>query len=85
MKCKICGKRFRPKNKNRYLASAKTPPALSLVNQKIVYECFDCPACGCQNKVNTRLDKMKAEKAMHEYEEFMATSNLHYDEEVENE
>lgn len=43
--CKICGYRFELKKENRYLAK----------ESRYVFECFDCPSCGCQLKANIRM------------------------------
>lgn len=54
MKCKICSKEFELKSENKYLVSKK-----NLFNQLDIFEAFNCPYCGCQNRVNiydTRLE-----------------------------
>lgn len=55
MICKVCKKYFRLKAENKYIA-IKTPSTIVGVLQEEtkVYECFDCPKCGCQNIVNVR-------------------------------
>lgn len=54
MKCKICGRRFRLKSENRYEV-VKAPVGLQcLTADTKIFECFDCPHCGCQNIVNVR-------------------------------
>lgn len=54
MKCKICKKIFRLKKENRY-EFVKIPKGLSaLTGDTEIFECFDCPRCGCQNIVNIR-------------------------------
>lgn len=52
MKCIVCGKKFKLLANNKYLAK-REPAGLSFDNP-IIYEAFDCPACGCQNIVNVR-------------------------------
>lgn len=53
MRCKICGKRFRLKKENRYVSRhvCGIIDALSKGNPSYE-ESFDCPHCGCQNRVN---------------------------------
>lgn len=55
-KCKICGRYFSPKKSKRY-EIVKMPTGLNaLVEEPTIYECFDCPRCGCQNIANIRED-----------------------------
>ena len=54
MKCKVCGKRFRPLKENKYLATSAVG-VTNMFKPIDVYECFDCPRCGCQNFVNIRM------------------------------
>ena len=56
MKCKVCGKRFKLKVEDKYdiRKAASFGDVLSGKNTNTVYECFDCPHCGCQNVVNIR-------------------------------
>ena len=59
MICKVCKKYFNAKKENRYVVT-KTPVGLNiLVEGSKVYECFDCPKCGCQNIVNVREENGK--------------------------
>lgn len=54
-KCKVCGKLFRLKKENLYLVETVSQNAIfKAFEVKKVYECFDCPACGCQNVCNVR-------------------------------
>lgn len=67
MKCKICGKRFRLRIENKYdvRKTAGLSDVLSGKTTNTVYECFDCPICGCQNIVNVRekeISKIKEKK-----------------------
>ncbi len=59
MKCKACGKKFKPKSKDLYLATETLTPLSSLTTVADVLECFDCPSCGCQNVVGKRYDKIE--------------------------
>lgn len=61
MKCKICNKRFRPTSKMRYLATENIAPLSALTTARKIYECFDCPRCGCQNSVNIRMPEYEGE------------------------
>ena len=54
MKCKKCNKRFKLKKENKYLAKRTPTLAECFSERAIVFECFDCPACGCQNIVGIR-------------------------------
>ncbi len=55
-RCKVCGRWMRLKKENRYLVT-KRPTGLNILCEApTVYECFDCPTCGCQNIVNVRED-----------------------------
>lgn len=61
--CSICGKRFKPNKENRYEAEElKSVVGVLTGDNSKVWECFDCPACGCQNKVNTRLPRVHLHK-----------------------
>jgi hypothetical protein len=54
MKCKICGRRFKLQKENKYLVK-KIPTLVECFTDRVkVFECFDCPKCGCQNIVNVR-------------------------------
>lgn len=53
-RCKVCGKILKLKKEYKYLIN-DTPVGLNcLVEKSKIYECFDCPKCGCQNIVNVR-------------------------------
>lgn len=56
MKCKVCGKRFKLKKENKYEVSEPVVGLFTMGESKIT-ECFDCPKCGCQNVLNTRIGK----------------------------
>lgn len=50
-KCKTCGRRFRLLAKNRY-EIVRIPTSLkALIEEKVYFNAFDCPHCGCQNVV----------------------------------
>lgn len=54
-KCKVCGKLFRLKKENMYLVETVVQNAIFKAFEVTkVYECFDCPACDCQNVCNVR-------------------------------
>lgn len=42
--CTVCGCRFIPRAKEKYL----------IFEKKRMFECFDCPRCGCQNVIHPR-------------------------------
>lgn len=54
MKCPVCKKRFTPKKKDLYLVQE-----ISFTRNKIYHECMDCPRCGCQIKLNIRVNNEK--------------------------
>lgn len=68
MKCKICGKRFNPKKSERYEVSEVTVGLFTPKAIKIT-ECFDCPRCGCQNALNTRIPKTPQKPSADELEQ----------------
>lgn len=51
-KCKMCGYKFKLLGKKRYTV---INDEIQFLGHVIRYDAFDCPACGCQNRVNTRL------------------------------
>ena len=54
IKCKVCGKCFVLKRENKYLIT-KNPVGFNvLTTGDTVYECYDCPKCGCQIIANIR-------------------------------
>ena len=54
MICKVCGRLFRVKKENRYEVVIYPTGFNVFIERPRVYECFDCPKCGCQNTVNIR-------------------------------
>ena len=55
IRCKVCNKLFIAKSKNKYLITKAPTLAEALICQSSkIFECFDCPKCGCQNIVNVR-------------------------------
>lgn len=52
--CQICGALFELNKANRYLTVEKEAPIMAVFTSSVTYECFDCPKCGCQNRVNER-------------------------------
>ena len=56
IKCKVCNTRFFPQKEAMYLSAEKTAPLSALVSSPPrMFECFDCPRCGCQTAVNIRM------------------------------
>lgn len=53
-KCQICGALFELNKANRYLIVENEAPIMAVLTLPATYECFDCPKCGCQNRVNER-------------------------------
>lgn len=65
LKCDVCGHEFVPSRKERYSAKENRIQG-GLVSamqgsseEPKVYDCFDCPACGCQMVAKERLRKVK--------------------------
>ena len=52
--CQICGALFELNKANRYLIVENEAPIMAVFTSPATYECFDCPKCGCQNRVNER-------------------------------
>lgn len=50
--CKVCKAKFTAAREARYTVEGK---AEVFSTAKRLIECFDCPRCGCQNTVNTRI------------------------------
>lgn len=69
IKCKVCGKRFVPKAQDRYLCEENVPVLVRLTKAPMVFECFDCPRCGCQCVANIREVNQEAEDVQEEEEE----------------
>lgn len=63
MKCKVCGKRFRPTKEKIYLAKGRTSLADVFKAPAPTMECFDCPKCGCQIMANIREEKVIKERS----------------------
>ena len=65
LRCKVCGKEFIPQAKKRYTAkenmtSGGLVEAFSWkTKDPDLFDCFDCPQCGCQMVINRRLDTLK--------------------------
>lgn len=52
--CQICGALFELNKANRYVIVEDEAPLTAIFSVPVTYECFDCPKCGCQNRVNER-------------------------------
>ena len=52
--CQICGALFELNKANRYVIEDNEAPIMAVFTLPATYECFDCPKCGCQNRVNER-------------------------------
>ena len=51
MVCKTCGESFKLKKEDRYEVNR---PLILDPCTVAIFECFDCPSCGCQNIANIR-------------------------------
>lgn len=60
IKCKVCGKRFKPTADKRYTTIKSESPLQALTTPAKTIECFDCPQCGCQIMVNIREENVLA-------------------------
>ena len=61
VKCKVCHTRFIPNKEAMYLSTEKAAPFTAVFSQPSrIYECFDCPRCGCQTAVNIRMTPVEA-------------------------
>jgi DNA-directed RNA polymerase subunit RPC12/RpoP len=49
-----CSLKYCPNCVNRYLIVEDEAPLTAMFSVPATYECFDCPKCGCQNRVNER-------------------------------
>lgn len=65
IRCNVCGKEFIPQAKERYtskenMTSGGLSEAISGKSKgPDLFDCFDCPQCGCQMVVNRRLEKLE--------------------------
>lgn len=65
--CRVCGSKIVPRKSNRYTAkeriiSGGLSGALSGAStEPELYDCFDCPVCGCQFVAKERLESLKRE------------------------
>lgn len=56
--CRICGKPFRLNKEDHYVAREVSKTGFSAVaggTEPGLWDAFDCPNCGCQNKMQPRL------------------------------
>ena len=62
IRCKVCRTPFIPQKDALYLSAEKPAPLSALVSPPSrIYECFDCPKCGCQTAVNVRITPVEQE------------------------
>ena len=61
-KCNVCGRLFRILAKNRYEVVEKAVGFEQLVTPIVYHNAFDCPYCGCQNRIGTFLKKQQDEQ-----------------------
>lgn len=65
IKCKICGTEFPPTKDKHYISrdngiSGGFNQSISGKHEEKLYDCFDCPHCGCQVIVQERKRKANA-------------------------
>lgn len=61
MKCKVCGTDVNLKKDNHYVAKEIN----ILTGKESLWDCFDCPKCGCQVIASKRLEKVERSDAEH--------------------
>lgn len=61
IRCKACGRFFRLKKRDKYVVKNYNSVFDAVMSTETVYECFDCPKCGCQNIVNIREEEKKGD------------------------
>lgn len=54
IRCQICGTKFPAIAEKRY--TSRDASGLSSIINNNYYDTFDCPQCGCQNRVGERKD-----------------------------
>lgn len=57
MKCNICGTEYDATKDNHYIAREQSKTGISEIishHEERLFDCFDCPNCGCQNIAQTR-------------------------------
>lgn len=59
MKCKVCGADVDLEKENRYAAKETN----ILTGHELLWDCFDCPKCGCQVIASKRLEKVERSDA----------------------
>ena len=60
--CQICGALFELNEANRYVIVEEEAPLTAMFSVPTTYECFDCPKCGCQNRVNERKEGLRIDE-----------------------
>lgn len=60
VRCQICGTKFPAIAEKRYTSRAAS--SLSSIVNNSYYDTFDCPQCGCQNRVGERKDGVPNEE-----------------------
>lgn len=68
LKCKVCGKRFMPCKGRTYLVQEKLTGLAALSATEKVYDAVDCPRCGCQHLMGTRVPNLRERKTENEIE-----------------
>lgn len=53
-KCCVCGKSFKMFPRNRYVSCSQ----INLLTFPTYYDTFDCPWCGCQNRIDERYSRL---------------------------
>lgn len=54
LKCRVCGKEFKPKKEMRYTG------IIQGVITNTMYDCYDCPGCGAQYRAQERIGRVKS-------------------------
>ena len=59
MKCKVCGKRFKPNKDKTYMVMEDLWVLDCITKPARVIDAVDCPRCGCQQLLGIRLAPFK--------------------------
>lgn len=59
MKCKVCGKRFKPTKDKTYMVREDLNVVEAMTKIARVMDAVDCPRCGCQHLLGIRLAPFK--------------------------
>lgn len=66
LECKVCGSKFAPDREQvytarEYISRGGINEVIAGMKEPEVYDCYDCPVCGCQIVVQERLRREREE------------------------